>query len=85
MKAILRQIVFLFIGAIIGALFALLQISNNPDLTRSQLFMGFFFLFLSFYLHIFIHEFGHLIAGKMTGYSFISYRVGNLHLKKGKR
>jgi len=29
------------------------------------------------YLHIFIHETGHLIAGKLSGYTFVSYRVNN--------
>jgi len=35
-------------------------------------------LMLSFYLHIIIHEGGHYIFGKLTGYKFISFRIGSI-------
>lgn len=33
-------------------------------------------LFLSFPLHIIVHEGGHLLMGLLTGYHFVSFRVG---------
>ena len=37
---------------------------------------------ISFFLHIFIHELGHLVAGKMSGYGFVSFRIFSLTLVK---
>lgn len=37
---------------------------------------------IGYLLHIIIHEAGHLIFGLMTGYSFISFRVGSITLVK---
>ena len=35
-------------------------------------------LLLGFFLSIAAHEAGHLVFGLMTGYGFVSYRVGSL-------
>ncbi len=37
-------------------------------------------LYLSIFLHIAIHEFGHYLFGKLTGYRFTSYRLGSVML-----
>ena len=37
---------------------------------------------ISFLIHIFIHELGHLIFGILTGYKFNSFRVGSYLLQK---
>lgn len=34
--------------------------------------------FIGFLFHILIHEMGHLIFGLITGYSFVSFRIGSL-------
>jgi hypothetical protein len=34
------------------------------------------------YLHIIVHEGGHLVAGKLSGYGFVSFRVGSFTLVK---
>lgn len=39
-------------------------------------------VFLGCYLNIIIHELGHIVFGKLSGYEFISYRVGSLMLLK---
>ncbi|MGL6199233.1 MAG: site-2 protease family protein [Lachnospiraceae bacterium] len=39
-------------------------------------------LFLGFYVTIIIHELGHIIFGKLSGYEFVSYRVGSLMILK---
>lgn len=35
-------------------------------------------IFISFFLHIIIHESGHLIFGKISGYTFVSFRIFNI-------
>lgn len=43
-------------------------------------------LYLAVFLQIIFHELGHLIFGLLTGYKFLSYRIGNLMLiKKNKK
>lgn len=39
-------------------------------------------LYLSWFLHIVIHEAGHLCCGLLTGYSFSSFRIGSIMLLK---
>lgn len=39
-------------------------------------------LMVSFYLHVIIHEGGHLVFGLLSGYKFVSFRVGSLILYK---
>jgi len=34
-------------------------------------------LLIGFFLHIIIHEAGHLVGGKLSGYNFVSFRIGN--------
>ena len=38
--------------------------------------LAFFALVVSYPLHILVHEGGHLIAGLLSGYRFVSFRVG---------
>lgn len=40
------------------------------------------FLYLSWFLHIVIHESGHLVFGLLSGYTFSSFRVGSSMLLK---
>lgn len=40
------------------------------------------FLFLTWFLHIVIHESGHLICGLLSGYKFSSFRIGSFMLLK---
>lgn len=44
--------------------------------------LGIVFLFLSVFILIPIHELGHLIAGLLSGYKFVSFRIGNLTFVK---
>ncbi len=39
--------------------------------------LAFFALVVSYPLHILVHEGGHLIAGLLSGYRFVSFRVGS--------
>ncbi len=40
------------------------------------------FLYLSWFIHIVIHESGHLIGGLLSGYTFSSFRIGSFMLLK---
>ncbi len=48
----------------------------------SDLIPIYIFIFVSIYLHILIHEGGHLIFGLLTKYKFLSFRVFNIVLIK---
>ena len=43
-----------------------------------RLVVPFVSLFIAFYFHIIIHEAGHLIAGKLSGYKLVLFGVGNM-------
>ena len=40
------------------------------------------FLYLSWFIHIVIHESGHLLGGLLSGYTFSSFRIGSFMLLK---
>ena len=71
------------IGFIIGAIGGVLLVFILPPIEHGGIFLLQFFaaavlLVLGFVLHIFAHELGHLVAGKMSGYGFVSIRFFNV-------
>ena len=58
----------------------LAQISWLPVILQG-LAVGILF-FLTAYLHIILHEAGHLVCGLASGYRFVSFRIGSLTLIK---
>lgn len=89
-------ILFLGICLIIGFILGFLQgtyLKNYP-IFNSKINSGldyvieiskFILIFgLGFLIHIIIHEAGHLIFGLLSGYSFVSFRVGSFILIKEK-
>lgn len=54
------------------------------DLGFYEILLKLLILVGSFYLSIIIHELGHLIFGLLSGYEFVSFRVGSLILYKSK-
>ncbi len=42
------------------------------------------FFIISYFLHIIVHEGGHMVFGLATGYRFVSFRVGSLMWEKKK-
>ncbi len=83
-------VVFVAIGVTVGVISS--NLSNtylegfmNHHVKSDNMFMelfNFYIIFiifgLGFVIHIVIHEAGHLIFGLMTGYSFVSFRIGSL-------
>ena len=81
---ILPMILLLLIGVGCGLLAVRLIPDTLYDLPLPQ-FLGVLTLFLLllylvFFLHIIIHEAGHLVFGLLSGYRFSSYRIGGLML-----
>lgn len=50
---------------------------NSSFLLFAGMAVVFAILFISLMIHVIIHEIGHLIFGILTGYSFISFRIGS--------
>ena len=67
------------LGILIGVLTSL---KTGPEGGKEEpsifLFTIFISVIISFYLHIIIHEGGHYIFGKLTGYKFTSFRIGSI-------
>ena len=98
MKPILRFIGSLLIGACVGLLLVAPVISLLEGEPLSKTFGDIFSmdflptlakigwmlvaLVIAFYLQIIIHEGGHFVAGLLTGYKFVSFRILNWTLIK---
>lgn len=67
------------IGGVIGVVLG--ESGANMDFTSLLGIMALFVVML--YLHIIVHEAGHAIFGVLTGYKFLSYRVGSFMWEKG--
>ena len=71
-------------GAMVGIATALFVLRNVEE-DGSILMMFIFALaiaFVSLYIHLILHEAGHLIFGLLSGYDFVSFRIGSLILVK---
>lgn len=62
--------------------------STSVSLEWTDSFFGFFVPLISaalaYVIHLILHEAGHLAAGLMTGYKFVSFRIGSIILIKNK-
>lgn len=88
------KVMFFVMGAVVGAIIGFISTTYlndfmNDKVNRDSVFLELFsffalifIFFIGFFIHIIIHEAGHLIFGLMTGYSFVSFRIGSLTLIK---
>lgn len=72
-------LMFVF-GALIGimlisAIDKLFGESDDAGVILFRCFAALLWLYIAFFLHIIIHETGHLIFGLLTGYTFSSFRI----------
>lgn len=71
---------FMLIGAACGILMTS-NLENNFDTNKSAtedillMVVEFAFMFIAIFVHLIIHEGGHLIFGLLTGYKFSSFRI----------
>ena len=70
---------FAFIGFFFGYLFTL-DVSFGKFMT--DMLFAVMTVFAVMFVHIIIHEAGHLIFGLMTGYKFVSFRIFNIMWQK---
>ena len=75
------------IGAVCGVfIFVIMPPIEHAGMYFINFFAGFALLALGFLLHVFVHELGHLVAGKISGYGFVSIRFFNvIFIKEGDR
>ena len=79
---VLMFLAFLGIGGVCGVMIArFMDTVSTPDQTVGQRFvlfaLGLLVLLVVLYLQIVIHEGGHLLFGLLSGYRFLSFRVGS--------
>lgn len=79
---ILAVILFCGLGCVCGALFAHFGLSRGIGGGEyfGSLFLMMVGLYISIFLHIALHEGGHLLFGLLTGYKFGSFRLGSVML-----
>ncbi|MBR3645654.1 MAG: hypothetical protein IKN54_04485 [Lachnospiraceae bacterium] len=78
---------FMLCGFVAGALMPFSLEGKRPAglLEKSNLVAFLFILFVVavfFFFHIALHELGHMIGGFISGYKFVSYRIGSIMLAK---
>lgn len=86
-SGVLGMVVGFLAGGALGLAMAVYMIHTMPEgLTSGQemgrMFIMLLMLYAAILLQIIIHEAGHLIFGLISGYQFVSFRVGNLQLTR---
>lgn len=66
------------IGAMIGFLSGPILENYSIEVNVTFLIIGVVAFFISYLIHILLHEAGHLIFGLLTGYQYVSFRVGTV-------
>lgn len=67
---------------VIGGLIGILMAENKMDYSLVEVAVLTVSFVMSVLLHVLIHEAGHMVCGFMTGYRFVSYRIGSLMWEK---
>lgn len=67
----------------VGAVGGILLAKNQVDFSLPDVLAAFVLFLAVFYLHIILHEAGHLLCGLFTGYGFVSFRIGSIMWEKG--
>lgn len=82
-KKKLKNLIPIFIGAILGVCAGFLGADFFADsYSGKDLAMIFVAIVAVYYIHVIIHEAGHLVFGLLSGYQFVSFRIGSLTLYK---
>lgn len=71
------------LGVILSNCIDFFLLEDLPEGSRLPMYIGMCLLFYAaFYVQIIFHEGGHLIFGLLSGYHFVSFRIGSLQLSK---
>ncbi len=80
------NIIMIIAGLIFGALvgYSMLNLIKSTGVQNIAFYyiMGIIALVFGIVLQIAVHEFGHLIGGLLSGYSFLSFRIFNIMIVK---
>ncbi len=71
---------FVIFGAICGYFIINLFKQKLPDNNSINIFIIIIGIFPAIFIQLIVHELGHLVFGKISGYQFVSFRIGNLML-----
>lgn len=86
MKKAFSILLSIFIGAALGIVISMLASSGSSDKNATETVVEIICMLLAValaaYLQIILHEAGHLVCGLLTGYRFVSFRIGSLTLAK---
>jgi len=80
MKKYFPMLLMLLLGAACG--FIMTKFGNGGESSLTDLVLFVLSLVVAAYLQIVLHEAGHLACGLLSGYRFVSFRVGSLVLFK---
>ena len=71
-------------GGIVGLVagYNIMSMVDNGENILLATFDIFAIFFITYFIHLILHEAGHLIFGLISGYKFVSFRVGSLILVK---
>lgn len=81
-KSIIVFAVFMVISMCFGVLLGKIMLENQEDPSAFSFFMILLWLAISYFLHVIVHEAGHLICGLLSGYQFLSFRIGSFVIQK---
>lgn len=83
-KKTLAYVLPFLIGGVIGVLWGMIMVKSEEGKEASSNGYVFYAVILemlaSIFFHVVIHEAGHLIFGLMSGYRFVSFRIGSFTL-----
>lgn len=74
--------IIVFITSVLAGAFVGFSIASAPN--DKYMLILILSIIISFIFATFIHEFGHFVCGKLSGYKFISFRLFNLFIYKDK-
>lgn len=73
---ILNYVMFLGVSAYVGFRSVQIGEKTSKKFPFIIILIAVIFMFIVFLLHIILHEAGHLLAGILTGYKLVSFRIG---------
>ncbi|MBQ6878123.1 MAG: hypothetical protein IJO22_06965 [Oscillospiraceae bacterium] len=78
----IARILYLVVGAVCGVFIILSsdpeKLFGTPRDFAIQMIFCMALVFAAYFIQAVIHELGHLVFGLLTGYKFISFRIGNI-------
>ena len=77
-------VIYLLVCAVIGGCIGVVMGKNDVELDLMTFVWIMVSVVAAMYVHIIVHEAGHAFFGMLTGYKFLSYRVGSFMWEKGK-